>query len=174
VEIHLDLAASPRRQLNANTSSNTKGDLIMNTVGNLVENREVFTVQRDQSVLEVVKFMVAKGIGAVAVLDDDRLVGIFSERDLMKRVAAKELDPRTVKVEQVMTSNLVTAHPSESYVACLAKMQSHGIRHLVIAAGDRLVGVISLRDLMMIDIKEKSAAIEMMNAYLHYVPPPAA
>jgi CBS domain-containing protein len=143
----------------------------MNTVGNIVKNREVFTLQRGQNVLEAVKFMVEKGIGAVAVLNGDRLVGIFSERDLMKRVVAKGLDPQTLKIEQVMTSNLVTAHPDESYESCLAKMQSHSIRHLVIASGDRLVGVISLRDLMMIDIKEKSAAIEMMNAYLHYVPP---
>jgi CBS domain-containing protein len=145
----------------------------MNTVGNIVKNRDVFTVQRGQTVSEAVKFMVEKGIGAVAVLNEDRLVGIFSERDLMKRIVAKGLDPQQVKIEQVMTSNLVTAHPNESYEACLAKMQSHGIRHLVIASGDRLVGVISLRDLMMIDIKEKSAAIEMMNAYLHYVPPAA-
>jgi CBS domain-containing protein len=143
----------------------------MDTVGDIVKNRDVFTVQRDQSVLEAVKFMVEKGVGAVAVLNEDRLVGIFSERDLMKRVVAKGLDPQNLKVEQVMTSNLVTAHPNESYEACLAKMRSHGIRHLVIASGDRLTGVISLRDLMMIDIEEKSAAIEMMNAYLHYVPP---
>ena len=145
----------------------------MDTVGNIVKNRSVFTVQRGQTVIEAVQFMVEKGVGAVAVLNDDRLVGIFSERDLMKRVVAKGLDPQQVKIEQVMTSNLVTAHPSESYEACLAKMQSHSIRHLVIASGERLVGVISLRDLMMIDIKEKSAAIEMMNAYLHYVPPAA-
>jgi len=143
----------------------------MDTVGSIVKNRGVFTVQRGQTVIEAVQFMVEKGIGAVAVLNEDRLVGIFSERDLMKRIVAKGLDPQQVKIEQVMTSNLVTAHPSESYEACLAKMQSHSIRHLVIASGERLVGVISLRDLMMIDIKEKSAAIEMMNTYLHYVPP---
>jgi CBS domain-containing protein len=84
----------------------------MNTVGSIVKNRDVFTVQRGQSVLDAVKFMVEKGVGALAVLNEDRLVGIFSERDLMKRVVAKGLDPRTVKVEQVMTSNLVTAHPN--------------------------------------------------------------
>jgi CBS domain-containing protein len=146
----------------------------MNTVGNILKNREVFTVQRSQSVLEAAQFMAEKSFGAVAVLDGDRLVGIFSERDLMKRVVAKGLDPNQVKIEQVMTSNLVTANPNETYEACLAKMQAHSIRHLVIASDDRLVGVISLRDLMMIDIKEKSAAIEMMNAYLHYVPPSLA
>ncbi|MGH7452910.1 MAG: CBS domain-containing protein [bacterium] len=146
----------------------------MNTVGNIVKNREVFTVKRDDTVLEVIQFMVEKRIGAVAVLEGDRLVGIFSERDLMKRVVAKGLDPKNIHMEEVMTRNIIIAHPDESYAACLAKMQSHNIRHLVIASGDRLIGMISLRDLMMIDIKEKSAEIEMMNAYLHYVPPAAS
>ena len=145
----------------------------MNTVGNIVKSRTIFTVQHSQTVLEAVQFMAEKSFGAVAVLNSDRLVGIFSERDLMKRVVAKGLDPNKVKLEQVMTSHLVTADPDESYEACLAKMQAHSIRHLIIASGDRLIGVISLRDLMMIDLKEKSAAIEMMNAYIHYVPPAA-
>ncbi|MDZ7290843.1 MAG: CBS domain-containing protein [candidate division KSB1 bacterium] len=143
----------------------------MNTVGSIVKDREVFTVQRDQTVLEAVKYMVEKEIGAVAVLEAGRLVGIFSERDLMKRVIAQGFDPQKVLVEEVMTRNIVMARPEESYASCLAKMQNHNIRHLVIASEDRLLGVISLRDLMIIDIKEKSAEIEMMNAYLHYVPP---
>jgi CBS domain-containing protein len=146
----------------------------MNTVGNIVKGREVYTVQRSQTVLEAVRFMVEKSVGAVAVLNGDRVVGIFSERDLMKRVVAKGLDPKQIRVEEVMTRNIVAANPEESYESCLAKMQAHGIRHLVIASGDRLVGVISLRDLMLLDIEEKSAEIAMMNAYLHYVPPPAA
>lgn len=145
----------------------------MNTVGKIVKSRDVFTVQHAQTVMEAVKFMAEKSFGAVAVLNEDRLVGIFSERDLMKRVVAKGLDPNKIKIEQVMTSNLVTANPDETFEVCLARMQAHSIRHLVIASGDRLVGVISLRDLMMNDIKEKSAAIEMMNAYIHYVTPAA-
>lgn len=146
----------------------------MNTVGDLVTGREVYTVQASQSVYEVAQFMAKKNIGAVAVLDGDRVAGIFSERDLMKRVVSPELQPRQTLVRDVMTRNLVTASPEESYETCLARMQNHSIRHLVIASGDRIVGVISLRDLMSIDIQQKSAEIQMMNAYLHYVPPAAA
>ncbi|NUM74882.1 CBS domain-containing protein [candidate division KSB1 bacterium] len=146
----------------------------MNTVGDLVTGREVYTVQASQSVYEVAQFMAKKNIGAVAVLDGDRVAGIFSERDLMKRVVSPELQPRQTLVRDVMTRNLVTALPEESYETCLARMQNHSIRHLVIASGDRIVGVISLRDLMSIDIQQKSAEIQMMNAYLHYVPPAAA
>jgi len=146
----------------------------MDTVGNLVAGREVYTVQVGQSVYEVVRYMVDKNIGAVAVLEGDRVAGIFSERDLMTRVISPELNPRQVMVKEVMTRNLITAAPQESYETCLARMQKHGIRHLVVADGDRIVGVISLRDLMSIDIQQKSAEIQMMHAYLHYVPPAAA
>ncbi len=146
----------------------------MDTVGNLVAGREVYTVQAGQSVYEVVRYMVEKNIGAVAVLEGDRVAGIFSERDLMTRVISPEMNPRQVAVKEVMTRNLITAAPQESYEACLARMQKHGIRHLVVADGDRIVGVISLRDLMSIDIQQKSAEIQMMHAYLHYVPPPAS
>lgn len=146
----------------------------MNTVGDLVAGREVYSVQADQTVYDVAAFMVAKNIGAVAVLEGDRVVGVFSERDLMKRVVGAELQPRRVIVRDVMTQKLITAAPEESYETCLARMQKHGIRHLIVATDDRIVGVISLRDLMSVDIREKSAEIQMMNAYLHYVPPAAA
>ncbi len=146
----------------------------MNTVGDIVRGREVYTVQSKQTVLEAVQFMVEKGIGAVAVMEGGRMVGIFSERDLMKRVVTKRIDPASMMLAQVMTTNIIAAKPEDSYSACLARMQSHNIRHLVIARADKLVGIISLRDLMSLDIREKSAEIEMMNQYLHYVPPPAA
>ena len=146
----------------------------MNTVGDIVLGREVYTVQSKQAVLEAVQYMVEKGIGAVAVMEGERMVGIFSERDLMKRVVTKKIDPAAIAVEKVMTTNIIAAKPEESYSACLARMQTHNIRHLVIAREDNLVGIISLRDLMSIDIREKSAEIALMNQYLHYVPPAAA
>lgn len=143
----------------------------MNTVGDLVRDRDVYSVQSEQSVFEAVEYMVEKGIGAVAVMEGERMVGIFSERDLMKRVVLKQLDPSALKLAQVMTTNLVVAQPEETYVAALAKMQSHNIRHLAIVDKERLVGLISFRDLLSKDIKEKSAEIELMNAYLYYTPP---
>ena len=145
----------------------------MNTVGDLVRGRDVYSVQSEQSVFEAVEYMVEKRIGAVAVMEGERMVGIFSERDLMKRVVIKKLDPSALKLAQVMTKNLVIAQTDETYTAALAKMQSHNIRHLAIVADEQLVGIISLRDLMSKDIKEKSAEIELMNAYLYYTPPEA-
>jgi CBS domain-containing protein len=143
----------------------------MNTVGDLVRDREVYSVQSDQTVLETVRYMVEKSIGAVAVMEGGRMVGIFSERDLMKRVVLKQLDPSVLPMRIVMTTNLVIANPEETYIAALAKMQSHNIRHLAIVDGEQLVGIISVRDLLSKDLKEKSAEIELMNAYLYYTPP---
>jgi len=146
----------------------------MNTVGDIVRGREIYTVQSKQTVLEAAQYMAEKGVGAAAVMDNDRMVGIFSERDLMRRVVAKKIDPATITVAKVMTKDIIAVKPEESYSACLAQMQAHNIRHLVIANSDNLVGIISLRDLMSVDLREKAAEIELMNQYLHYVPPTAA
>lgn len=143
----------------------------MNTVGDLVRGRDIYSVQSDQTVLEAVRYMVEKSIGAVAVMEGERMVGIFSERDLMKRVVLKQLDTSVLLLTHVMTKNLVIAKPDESYKSALDKMQSHNIRHLAIVDGEQLVGMISFRDLLSKDIKEKSAEIELMNAYLYYTPP---
>lgn len=143
----------------------------MNTVGDLVRGRDVYSVQSDETVLNAVRYMVEKSIGAVAVMEGGRMVGIFSERDLMKRVVLRQLDPSVLPLRTVMTTNLVIAKPEESYKSALDKMQSYNIRHLAIVDGEQLVGMISFRDLLSKDNKEKSAELELMNAYLYYTPP---
>lgn len=140
----------------------------MSAVGDIVKNREVFNVQRDQSVSEAAALMAVKDVGAVAVLEGDQLVGVFTERDLMKRVVARNLAPEHVKVEQVMTRDLLAARPDESHDSCLAKMQALSVRHLIVADDERLAGLISLRDLMMVDIEAKSAEIAMLDSQLQY------
>jgi CBS domain-containing protein len=140
----------------------------MSTVGDIVKSREVFNVQRDQSVSEAAALMAAKDVGAVAVLEGDRLVGIFTERDLMKRVVAQNRSPEHIKVDEVMTRELLAAHPNESHDSCLAKMRAHSVRHLVVADEKQLAGLISLRDLMMVDIEAKNAEIAMLDSHLQY------
>jgi CBS domain-containing protein len=141
------------------------------TIGKLIKGRYVYTAHSGQTVFDVARSMSEKRVGALAVLEEDRLVGIFSERDLMTRVVAKGLNPQKVLVDEVMTRNLIVASPSDSYTEALAKMQKAGIRHLLIVDGDQLVGMLSLRDLLQVDIKEKSAEIESLHEYIHYTPP---
>ena len=143
----------------------------MKTVGDLVKGRAVHTIGTDISVQEAAKFMSDKGIGLAPVMDGEKVIGVFGERDLLKRVVAEGLDPATVRVGDVMTTTMICSHPEESWQQAGDTMIEKGIRHLVIAEDDRLVGVISLRDLRTHEIGEKSQEIEFLNDYLYFVPP---
>ena len=137
----------------------------------LISNRPVFTVDREATVQSAVEYMAQKNIGAVSVMDGTRLVGIFSERDVINRVIAKGLNPSSTKVKSVMTSNIVVAAADDSYETCLKKMKQANCRHLPIVEGDTLLGVISLRDLLLVDISAKDDKIEFLHNYMFHVSP---
>ena len=145
----------------------------MKTVGSLVTGREVFHLRVDQTVREASRYMTDRRVGAVAVLDGDRLAGVLSERDIMGRVVARGLDPDAVKVAEAMTRELVVADTSESHEDGVRKMKQAGCRHLPVIEGDRFLGMVSLRDLLQVDLSEKDEEIRLLNAYIHYVPPGA-
>ena len=139
-------------------------------ISEMVSNQDTYRADSSQSVLDVVKAMVSRNIGAVPVLRDGLLVGIFSERDLMSRVVAEGLDPRATKVGQVMTQDPLTISPTDSPENCMLLMRRHGFRHLPICDGARLVAVISLRDLLLHDLTEKDHEVRMMRAYIQASP----
>ncbi len=141
------------------------------SVKELIKNRSVYTVDGNATVQAAVEYMAQKKIGAVSVMEGDRLVGIFSERDVINRVIARSINPVTTTVSSVMTTNLVVATADESYESCLRKMKQASGRHLPIVEGDKLVGFISLRDLLLIDISEKDDTIQFLNNYMFHVPP---
>ncbi len=139
-------------------------------ISDLISNQDTYGAEANQTVLEVVKAMVSRNIGAVPVLHDGRLVGIFSERDLMSRVVAEGRDPRTAPVEQVMTTDPLTVSPTESVENCMLLMRRHGFRHLPICEGQRVVAVVSLRDILLHDLTEKDHEVRMMRAYIQASP----
>ncbi|MFZ0802416.1 MAG: CBS domain-containing protein [Terriglobales bacterium] len=139
-------------------------------ISDLISNQDTYGAEANQTVLEVVKAMVSRNIGAVPVLHDGRLVGIFSERDLMSRVVAEGRDPRTAPVEQVMTRDPLTVSPTESVENCMLLMRRHGFRHLPICEGPRVVAVVSLRDILLHDLTEKDHEVRMMRAYIQASP----
>jgi len=143
----------------------------MTMIGSLVQDRPVFAVQRTDSVYHATKYMAEKNIGAVAVLEGTQLVGIFSERDIITRVIAQELDPKNVLVGQVMTKNIVVADVNETEESCLKKMKGANCRHLPVVSGDTVLGVLSLRDLLMVELTERDEKLEFLNNYLFHVPP---
>ena len=142
----------------------------MMTIKELAGKRLVYTVEKSVSVQAAVEYMAQKNIGAVTVMDGDRLAGIFSERDVINRVMSKGLDPVTTKVSSVMTTELVVAMADETYESCLRKMKQANCRHLPIVEGDKLVAFISLRDLLLVDISEKDDTIQFLHSYMFHVP----
>ncbi len=143
----------------------------MMTIKELTGKRLVYTVDRDATVQAAADYMAQNNIGAVAVMDQDRLVGVFSERDVINRVVARRLDPAATRVSGVMTTELVVAKSDETCESCLRKMKQANCRHLPVVEGDKLVGFISLRDLLMVDISEKDDTIQFLNTYMFHLPP---
>lgn len=143
----------------------------MKTIGAVVRDRAIYHLAVEQTVREAARYMSEKRVGAVVVLQGDRLVGVLSERDIMGRVVAPGLDPDRVRVQEVMTREIVVARPEESHDDGLRKMKQAGCRHLPVVEGDRYVGMVSLRDLLQVDLTEKDEEIRWLNAYIHYVPP---
>jgi CBS domain-containing protein len=140
-------------------------------LGALVEGREVYHVRVDQTVREVARYMTERRVGAVPVLDGTRLAGILSERDVMSRVVAAGRDPEAVVAGEIMTRDLVVAGSEEPWEEGVRKMKQAGCRHLPVVEGDRFLGVVSLRDLLQVDLSEKDEEIRWLNAYVHFVPP---
>jgi CBS domain-containing protein len=140
----------------------------MKTLKELLSSRNLFTVQSGTTVNSVICFMAEHNIGLVPVLSKEGvLVGVFSERDLVRRVIAKGLDIKTVMVDEVMSTDLVVADISESYEECLRKMQHRQTRHIIIIQNEKLAGIISIRDLLELDITVHRETIEVLHNYIY-------
>lgn len=126
----------------------------MAMIYDLVKDRRVYSVNADSSVLEAARFMMEHNIGAVPVLRNGELVGIFSERNVMNRVVAIGRMPGTTKVAEVMTPNPKAVSINETVDNSLFLMREHGFRHLPITDGKQLKGLVSLRDLLLRYVKE--------------------
>lgn len=139
-------------------------------ISDLLKNQVLVSAEGHQTVLEVARLMVRHNIGAVPVLQNGQLSGIFSERDLMRRVVAEEKDPARTQVSEVMTEDPLTVAPNDPLETCLTLMKRHNFRHLPVCAGRELNGVVSLRDILLHDLDEKDDEVRMMRAYLHSTP----
>lgn len=139
----------------------------MSKIRELLSDRPIFQVEADQSVLETVHYMVNHNIGAVPVLRDGELVGVFSERDLMKRVVAGARSPGSTKVSEVMTPRPHSVSVEESVENCMFLMREHGFRHLPVVEGKQLKGFLSLRDLLLHNLSQKDSEARMMSDYIH-------
>jgi CBS domain-containing protein len=129
----------------------------MALIYDLVKDRRVYTAEADQSVLEAARFMMEHNIGALPVLRNAELVGIFSERDIMNRVVAAGRAPGTTRISEVMTANPKTVGVEESIENCLFMMREFGFRHILITDGKNVKGLVSLRDLLLRYVSQKES-----------------
>jgi len=136
----------------------------------LIKNQDTYQADIGQTVLETVRAMVERNIGAVPVLHNGQLVGIFSERDLMKRVVAEGRDPRSTSLAQVMTDDPLTISLNEELGNCMSVMRRNNFRHLPVCHEGKLVAMVSLRDILLQDLTDKDDEVRMMRAYIHSVP----
>jgi len=143
----------------------------MKTLREIMRHGFLFMVQPKATVAEAARLMATHNIGIVCVLDGDRLVGVFSERDVVRRVVDRGLDPARTPVGDVMTTELVVADADEDYQSAIRKMDQANIRHLPVVSGGRLLSMLSIRDLMRIDMHDKGEEIRYLREYLFQVPP---
>jgi len=121
----------------------------MSTLRDLVKDRKVYSIEAGRTVLEAARFMMEHNIGALPVLRDGELTGIFSERDVMNRVVAAGRQPAYTNVSEVMTPNPRSVSLDDTVEECLFIMEEFGFRHLPIVEGKELKGLVSLRDVVM-------------------------
>jgi len=142
----------------------------MSCIHDLVRNQDTYRADVEQTVLAVAQAMVERNIGAVPVVREGRLAGVFSERDLMRRIVVEGRDPHATKVGEVMTREPLSVSRNDDLEHCLVLMREHGFRHLPICEGERLLGFLSLRDLLLRDLSEKDDEVRLMRAYIHSAP----
>ena len=127
----------------------------------------VIAIPPATTVLDAAQLMNDRGIGAVLVTDGTTLAGIFTERDVMRRVVATRRDPATTPVSQVMTASLVTTTSTATVDECASLMTARRIRHLPVLDGETLAGVVTIGDLMAFQVDEQASTIAQLNSYVY-------
>ena len=139
----------------------------MENIKELLTHREVYTVKKGTNIKDAVNYMAEKRVGLVPVMDDGKLVGVFSERDLVQRVISKNKSLEETKVEDVMSTKLLIAETHEPNGSVLAKMKEANTRHILIIEEEKLIGVLSMRDLLELDLSVCKTTVEVLNNYIY-------
>lgn len=134
---------------------------ILKTKGN-----DVWSVPPDTTVLETLKLMAGRGVGAVLVMEDGQLAGIFTERDYARKVVLAGKSSREATVSEVMTRDVVCVSPERSVDECMALMTDRRVRHLPVVNGEDVVGVVSIGDLVKAKIADQKHTIEQLQSYI--------
>lgn len=128
--------------------------------------RLVVLLDEGESAYEAALLMSDKHIGSVVVTRASRIIGLFTERDLMRQVVGKRRDPGEVRIKDAMRTDIVRVTPQEEVEHCIELMKQNQCRHLLVFDGDAFVGIISLRDLLLLLLEEKEELIRQLTKYV--------
>ena len=142
----------------------------MKTLRDIMQSGFLFTVQKKAMVAEAVRLMADHNVGLVIVLDGSRLAGVFSERDVVRRVLYQGVEPARTPLGDVMTGCVITADAEMDYESAMRAMDEAGIRHLLVTSGSRMLSMISVRDLMRAAIRDRDEEVQHLREYLYQVP----
>jgi CBS domain-containing protein len=140
----------------------------METLQDILDHKggKIHTIAPEATVLDAVDEMCREHIGALLVMRGDALLGIFSERDLMTRVVLAPLDPASTYVGEVMTSDVLCVGVTMSPTDAMDLVTNHRVRHLPVLSGRRIVGVVSIGDLVRWTIADREQAVQQLNEYV--------
>ncbi|MFD1439237.1 CBS domain-containing protein [Acinetobacter terrae] len=126
----------------------------------------IFTISPEATVLEAISLMANKGIGAVVVTDQDKVVGILSERDYTRKIMLMERTSKETSVSEIMTAKVLTVTKSTSVEDCLGLMTDRHLRHLPVVENDKLIGLISIGDLVKAVMEDQRKLIDQLQQYI--------
>lgn len=140
----------------------------MHTVSEILRDKgsEVWSVRPDNSILDALKIMAEKRVGALLVMESDKLVGIFSERDYARKVALEGRTSRDSSVGEIMSHKVLCARPDQTIEESLAMMSEKRARHLPVVDHKKIIGVVSIGDLVKCMIAEQQFEIERLQYYI--------
>ncbi|AWV86380.1 CBS domain-containing protein [Acinetobacter radioresistens] len=141
----------------------------MTTVSQVLHNKTekaIFTISPEATVLEAISLMANKGIGALIVTDEQRVVGILSERDYTRKVALMERSSYNTTVSEIMTNKVLTVGLNNTVEDCLQLMTDRHLRHLPVLEDERLVGLISIGDLVKAAMEDQRLMIDQLQQYI--------
>jgi len=140
----------------------------MSTVSEILDRKGgmVLSVAIGETVFDAISLMAEVNIGAVLVQEDDTIAGIFTERDYLQKVALQSLSSREITVGDVMSSPVISAEPGDSIKQCMETMTTCRCRHLPVVENGKLLGIISIGDLVKRILEEKESEIEQLNQYI--------
>jgi Predicted signal-transduction protein containing cAMP-binding and CBS domains len=138
-------------------------------IRDVIRNREPYSTKASATVQEAAEFMATKNIGAVCVIDEGgKLLGVFSERDVLKRIVVPQRDPLTVRVGDVTSELRAVIQCDETPHQALERMEMIGSRHLPVVDGEHWVGMLSIRDLLRVEVGEQGDEIKLLHEYIQH------